>query len=374
MGTGLYIHVPFCLARCDFCAFSLQIFREDNAQRYVKALCREIQLHAEDDTLRGRSLGTVYFGGGTPTTLQPHQLCDILEKVKQHFRCDQELEVTVEAHPDTVTSDGLRLLVGSGFNRLSLGVQSLVETELSRVGRPTLLQGVGTAVTLARQAGFRNLNLDFIYGLPGQTTESWISTLDEALALEPTHLSCYALTVEERTKLDLDLRKGSTPAPDPVLQNAMEITAAQRLREAGFTRYEISNYARPGYACRHNLLYWEAGDYLGLGPSAQSFIQGRRFGNEEKLSTYARSLEEGRLAITEEESLTPEQQQREAIVFGLRLTKGIDRSLVAALTEEAWHQARRELLDHGLLEEGTDRIRLTDEGRRYADSVAVELL
>ncbi len=167
---------------------------------------------------------------------------------------------------------------------------------------------------------------------------------------------------------------GSTPAPDPVLQNAMEITAAQRLREAGFTRYEISNYARPGYTCRHNLLYWEAGDYLGLGPSAQSFIQGRRFGNEEKVSTYARSLEQSRLPITEEESLTPEQQQREAIVFGLRLTKGIDRSLVAALTEEAWHQARRELLDHGLLEEGTDRIRLTDEGRRYADSVAVELL
>lgn len=375
MSLGLYIHVPFCRSRCHFCAFYLEIYREDRAQDFLTALYQEVRVHAGQQTLGGRRPDTVYVGGGTPTALQPSELCEILSCVQAHFGLQPDAEMTVEAHPDTITFEGLVQLAKSGFNRISFGVQSLDENELVSIGRPSLPDMVYGAVALARQAGFTNINLDLMFGLPGQTLESWQSTLDEAIALDPSHLSCYALTVEEGTRLIVDIRRGDRTNPEDLLQNTMEEEAFTRLTAAGFDRYEISNYCRPGYACRHNKLYWEGGDYLGIGPSAQSYVGGNRFGSVEDLKTYQDLLANGRLPISDSERLSPEQQRREAIIFGLRLTEGIPRESVYGHEMDAdWKTKILQLLNEGWLEETGGRIRMTAAGRQFADSVAVDLL
>ena len=375
MSLGLYLHVPFCHTRCHFCAFAIQIHREDRVQRYLDALSSEIRLHAGQQSLAGRRLETVYFGGGTPTSLSAEQLTGILQNIRDSFGLTDAAEISVEAHPDTVTEEGLRHLAGAGFTRISFGVQSMDEGELLQIGRRTSGNRTQAAVHMAREAGFTNINLDLIYGVPGQTLDGWLATLDAVLSLEPAHLSCYALTVEEKTRLHLDVRRGDAVEPDAALQNDMEDATAQRLAAAGFTRYEISNYARPGHACRHNLLYWQGEDYLGLGPSAQSYLDGQRFGNVEHVDGYCQALKEGRSVITESELLTADQRQRERIVFGLRLIEGIDQALLRhEPPDRAWQQTLDQLTRRGLLEERAGRIRLTDAGRRYADSVAVELL
>lgn len=374
---GLYIHVPFCRSRCHFCAFYLQIYREDRAQNYLTALFQEIRLHAEQQTLGGCRLDTVYFGGGTPTALQPSELCEMLSSVQVHFGLQPDAEMTVEAHPDTITIEGLTQLAKAGFNRISFGVQSLDENELVSIGRPSVPNRIYGAVALARQAGFTNINLDLMFGLPGQTLESWQSTLDQAIALHPSHLSCYALTVEEGTRLMIDIQRGDRTNPEDLLQNAMEEEAFNELTVAGFDRYEISNYCRRGYACRHNTLYWKGGDYLGIGPSAQSYVGGHRFGNLEDLTAYQDRLTSGRLPTSDSERLSPEQQRRETIVFGLRLTEGIPSESVHGYKhemDEEWKAKMVQLLNDGWLEETGGRIKMTATGRRFADSVAVDLL
>jgi len=372
---GLYIHVPFCRSRCHFCAFYLQIYREDRAHDYLTALFREIRLHAEQQTLGGHRLNTVYIGGGTPTALDPSELSDILDSVQSHFGLQADAEITVEAHPDTVTVEGLTQLAQAGFNRISFGVQSLNEGELAGMGRTSLSDRTSKAVALARDAGFTNINLDVIFGLLGQTLESWQSTLAQVIALDPTHLSCYALTVEEGTRLLIDIRRGDCTTPEDALQNAMEDDAVKQLTAAGFDRYEISNYCRPEYGCRHNKLYWESGEYLGVGPSAQSYVGGARFGNVADLKAYQQLLADGCLPIAEREQLDPEQRHREALIFGLRLIEGIPSEFIHAHKLDGDCQAKIvQLLNDGWLEDTGGRVKLTATGRRFADSIAVELL
>jgi oxygen-independent coproporphyrinogen-3 oxidase len=375
MSVGLYLHVPFCRTRCHFCAFTLQMHREDRVERYLHALSNEMRLHAGQRSLAGRRLDTVYFGGGTPTSLSPAQLLRILEQVRDTFEVGNAAEISVEAHPDTVTEGGLRQLAGAGFTRISFGAQSMDDRELLQIGRRTSGSRTEAAVGAARAAGFDNISLDLIYGVPGQTLDGWLATLEAVLSLEPAHVSCYALTVEEKTRLHIDVRRGDAAEPDAALQNEMEDAAARRLAQAGFARYEISNYARHGHACRHNLLYWQGHDYLGLGPGAQSYLDGRRFGNVESVEDYTRTLEEKRLPIAESEILDDARRRRERIVFGLRLTEGVDKTLLRhEPPDRAWRQTLDQLTRRGLLEERAGRIRLTDEGRRFADSVAVELI
>jgi len=375
MPLGLYIHVPFCRSRCHFCAFYLEIYRDDRAQSFLTALSREMQLHVAQQPLGGRRLDSVYFGGGTPTALRTEDLCDILSGVRTNFGLTRDAEITIEAHPDTVAVEGLRALSAAGFNRISFGVQSLDEKELTQIGRPVLSDTTHKAVASARQAGFTNINLDLMYGLPGQTLDSWLGTVDHALALEPTHLSCYALTVENNTRLIVDIRRGTRDNPEELLQNAMEDEAARHLAGAGFHHYEISNYSRPGYTCRHNRLYWENGEYLGMGPSAQSYLAGDRFGNIDDLDAYEDRLANGVLPIVDRESLGAERRRREAVVFGLRLIDGVPTASLPIHEEQRdWTEKVTRLIDDGYLETAGDRVKLTATGRRFADSIAVDLL
>ena len=368
---GLYVHIPFCRQRCHFCAFYLEVARAERIQSFCTALAQEIDLSRQEGLGGRRPLRSIYFGGGTPTALRAAQLASLLRLIQTAWPTESSVEITVEAHPSTVTRTDLSLLADAGFNRISFGAESMNEQDFAPIGRPGQVKDTEAAVEAAHTAGFSNINLDLMYGLPGQSLASWTETVQSLLALEPTHVSCYALTIEDGTTLARDIAKNLVPRPDESLQIDMESAAETILNEAGFNRYEISNYAKPGFSCRHNLLYWTDGDYLGLGPSAQSYVNGIRFGTVADLTTYVDMLNAGRRPIVERVGLSDTEQQRDALVFGLRLVEGVPRHLVRPDMPE--YQALVRLSSRGLVECSEDHIRLTTLGRRYADSVAQEL-
>ncbi len=368
---GLYIHVPLCRQRCHFCAFYLEIATPTRIEAFLSALERELTLYHQQNLLDGRALQSIYFGGGTPTVIPALQLAALLDRIRNTYSVTPDVEVTVEAHPSTVTLSDLMILAEAGFNRISLGAESMAPQDFIPIGRPGTITETEQAVVHARTAGFSNINLDLMYGLPGQSLASWTATVQSLLRLNPTHISCYALTIEDHTKLANDIAKRLVPAPDEALQIEMEEAAETVLASAGFTRYEISNYAGPGYACRHNLLYWTDDDYLGLGPSAQSYVAGCRFGNIAHLDTYANLLEKDQLPVADRLSLSLEEQQRDALIFGLRLVNGVPSNI--ALEEAGQQNILTELTARGLIVNEDDRIRLTPLGRRFADSVSSEL-
>ncbi|MFO0730407.1 MAG: radical SAM family heme chaperone HemW [Nitrospiraceae bacterium] len=371
---GLYIHIPFCHQRCHFCAFYLEIHQPRLTERFLSALLSEMDHYQTSRPFAGHPLDSLYFGGGTPPTLSSEQLATLIRAVRARFGLQQGAEITVEAHPAGASAESLARLLAAGVNRVSFGAESMDPRELQRVGRPGSPLETAQAVGLARAAGFHNICLDLMYGLPGQTLHSWSRSLEAILHLAPTHVSCYALTIEEGTHLQASIRRGSVPAPDEGLQNDMEERAEQVLTEAGYVRYEISNYARPGYASRHNLLYWTNGRYLGLGPSAQSYVGSRRFGNVADLDQYMARLEAGALPVTEDETLSEQQVTAEQVMFGLRLCEGLPMGEL----EPALPARLRDQLDHlrreALLERHDSRLRLTPLGRTHFDTVAVSLL
>ena len=371
---GLYLHIPFCRQRCDFCAFYLEIHRDGRAETYVQSLIHEIGLWAQQHGAAGRPVQSVYFGGGTPTVLSSTQLIAILSEIRTHFALASDCEITVEAHPSTVSEQYLVQLLQAGVTRMSFGAESMEDSDLTRIGRPGAVRESVVAVTQARAAGFTNINLDLMYGLPSQSLESWQRTLAHCLTLAPSHLSCYALTVEEDTRLASNIQRRRSPAPDEGLQIEMDEAAQRMLGDAGYVRYEVSNYAKPQHACRHNLLYWTNGDYLGLGPSAQSYLDGTRFGNVADLAAYDASLAANRLPIEDCTRLSEEEQLRDAVIFGLRLIQGIPTHSLHQHAANYGHTAiTAQLLAQQLIEEDGECSRLSARGRLQADTIAGEL-
>ena len=371
---GLYLHIPFCRQRCDFCAFYLEIHRADRAETFVRSLTHEIALSSQQHVEAGRPIQSVYLGGGTPTVLPVAQLNAILSEIQKHFSLASDCEITVEAHPSTISEQDLGQLCQAGVTRMSFGAESMEEEDLTRIGRPGAVSETVTAVARARTTGFTNINLDLMYGLPGQSLDSWQRTVAHCLSLRPTHLSCYALTVEQNTKLASNIQRERSPAPDEGLQIDMDEATQRMLVDAGYERYEISNYAKPGYACRHNLLYWTNGEYLGFGPSAQSYLGGARFGNVADLDAYNRSLTEGFLPIEERIELSNEEQLRDSVIFGLRLTQGIPSHSLHQHALNYGHSAlTAQLLAQELIEQEGERSKLSAKGRLQADTIAEKL-
>ena len=370
---GVYIHIPFCRQRCDFCAFYLEIYREGRAETFVRSLIHEIELSAHQ-VAADRPIQSVYFGGGTPTVLASTQLIAILAEIRTHLALASDCEITVEAHPSTTSEQDLARLLQAMVTRMSFGAESMEDSDLTRIGRPGTVRETITAVTQARAAGFTNINLDLMYGLPGQNLEGWQRTLAHCLTLAPTHLSCYALTVEQDTKLASNIQHQRSSAPDEGLQIEMDEAAQRMLGDAGYERYEVSNYAQPGYACRHNLLYWTNGQYLGLGPSAQSYLDGTRFGNVADLAAYDTSLAANRLPIEDRTRLSEEEQLRDAVIFGLRLIRGIPTDRLHQHAANYGHTAiTTQLLAQQLIEEDGERSRLSARGLLQADTIAEQL-
>ena len=372
---GIYVHVPFCRVRCRFCAFYMEGLREDRVQAFMDGLAHELRLYARDLGLRKMPVYTIYFGGGTPTTLASRQLARILNDIRYWFAVEDDAEVSIEAHPGTISPDGLGILRQAGFTRLSVGAQSFDQDELRDLGGRAFGAEVRQAISWARSAGFTNISLDLMYGFPGQSMESWQRTLDEALSLSPAHLSCYAYTLEEGSPFHREIMRGKGSAPDQELQLVLENEAVDRLVAAGFERYEISNYCRAGHECRHNMRYWHVLPYLGLGPSAQSSLGHARFGNMADLEGYADSLKRGSLPLDELGRLSSDQIDRERVIWGLRMLSGVPVRMKATEQKTALLQTIRQLGEQGLLQvEKQGRVRLTDLGMRFVDTVAVALL
>lgn len=373
-GLGVYVHVPFCARRCSFCAFYLVIQEEHRIRQFVEDVIREIGFWGTREDVSGFKISTVYFGGGTPTTLAPEFLSRILHAVSGCWEMGPDLEITVESTPELLNSDYAQALRQLGVSRLSIGVQSFDPRERQTLGMDPPATAVWKAVREARGAGLENINLDLIYGIPGQSIESWKKSMDQALALEPTHLSCYALALETGTRLYHQWRRGAIHEIDQDVEMNFQSVTEERLGEAGFARYEISNWSKPGHVCRHNLRYWQGQDYLGLGPSAQSYLQGGRWGNVPDVLEYSQRLAHGEFPIQGREILPIDQQRKERVIFGLRKTEGVPLQWVHDIEHDVvWVQTIERLLEQQYLSQCADRYCLTAKGRQYADSVGLEL-
>ena len=318
----LYIHVPFCRKKCRYCAFASGPFSRARMQTYVDLLLQEIALRGRgsDDTL----VETVYFGGGTPSLVPADDLARILERITSLFNVASDAEITLEANPDSANDPQyLTSIRALGINRLSLGVQSLHAGQLALLGRIHSPDQALQTFAAARRAGFTNISLDFIWGIPGQTTENWLEQAEQAAALGPEHLSCYGLSVEPHTPLENDVNHHGLILPDDDEQARMFLEGSALLASHGYHHYEISSYARTGHESRHNRGYWQGREYLGLGPAAVSTRAGKRWQNPSNLTGYEAALSTHTLDA-HAETLSPENLQNEHIMLSLRTSAGLD--------------------------------------------------
>ena len=318
---GLYLHIPFCRSKCDYCDFYSLAGQDDRMNDYQKALLQQI-LDTAPRTKK-QVVNSVYIGGGTPTWYGEKRLLEVIGAVKKRFTLSRDVEFTLEANPDSVDEKMLKRLRRAGVNRLSIGMQSVCDKELAAVHRPHTFKQVELAVKAARDAKIKNLNLDLIYGLPGQTEHSWRASVEAALALEPEHLSCYGLTVEEGTPLARRVAEGEQ-LPDDDQQAQRYLWTVKRLAQAGFAQYEVSNFSKTGCQSRHNLKYWMGRPYVGLGAAAHSDFGGCRYSFVRDLEGYIRGvLGDGKL-VDEMDQIPRRERGSEYLMLRLRTTHGIE--------------------------------------------------
>ena len=377
---GIYIHVPFCARKCEYCAFYSHAPNGEQVDRYVASLIREVEI-----TANGTKPRTVFFGGGTPSLLTVSQWRRILEAM-EGFGLLGAPEWTVECNPATISREKARLLRTFGVNRISVGVQSLDEALLDRLGRIHSRDAVFRSFDLLRSAGFDNINVDLMFAIPGQSLETWRQTLTEATALQSEHLSCYEVIYEEDTPLFAQLHAGQFSEDENLACDMYEELLEFAARH-GFEQYEVANFARrasgsreeiPERACRHNVNYWRGGSFHGLGPSATGYIDGVRAKNWSNTVIYCEQLERGRRPVEWSEKLSPVARAGETAAFGLRMKTGWPFAVFEETTgfdlRGEWKQEMEDAETKGLATVSEDRFRLTPLGLRFADAVAEEFL
>lgn len=371
---SLYIHVPFCAKKCAYCDFASFPDRKTDWGRYFDEILTEIRLWSQNtDLSRIYHICTVFIGGGTPTLVDAEYIEAVLGACRSIAPFEDGAEITVEGNPGTLTPDRLAAYRRAGVNRLSLGAQSFDDGLLRSLGRIHTARQIEAAVRMAREAGLENINLDLMYALPGQGMGQWRDTLDAAVALGVEHISAYSLIVEPGTPMAARVASGAATVPDDDAVNAMQREAISRLGAAGYGRYEISNYAKPGRECRHNLVYWNRGDYLGLGCAAHSLLDGCRFHNPDSLDAYlsgVRRQDEARLSLRDE--------MDETLMLSTRTARGLDMAAwersFGVPFERGRGAALRRLEEGGLIELGGGCMRLTARGMEVQDAVVLELL
>jgi oxygen-independent coproporphyrinogen-3 oxidase len=370
---AIYAHVPFCQTICGYCDFYSTLLEPGATGPLVDALLGELE---QQRAALAERVETIFVGGGTPTALPPGELARLLEALRALAAPDAEF--TVEANPATVTESIAAVLAAAGVNRVSIGAQSFATGELRVLDRIHRPPQVRQTVERCRDAGVRQINLDLIFGIPGQTLEAWRANLEAALELRPDHLSCYGLTYEPGTPLHAQLEAGRVRRVDPELESAMFTATIERLAGAGFEHYEISNFARAGARCRHNLVYWRNEPCLGIGPSAAGYVGGERYRNIPDTAAYVRALREGRSPRVEQERLAPDRRARETAMVMLRLIEGIDRARFTAACGvdplEFFADAIAKHRELGFVEANERSIRLTRAGLLVADSVIADFL
>lgn len=373
----LYVHVPFCRSRCPYCAFYFVVGRREARDPYVAAVEGEIVAAAADPRFAGRPVGSVYFGGGTPSLLAPAAIDGILRTVAGTFRLEPDAEVSLEANPDGLTADALRGLRDAGVKRITLGWQSLRADDLRGLGRTHRPDDAARSLEAAREAGFDRIGVDLMFGLPGRTPEDWREDLARVAALAPDHVSAYELTVEEGTRYFRRREAGRLTLPDDDARADMFEATDGILERAGIRRYEISNFARPGAECRHNSAGWRGGDLLGVGASAASHVANVRWTNVADLDEYLARRRDDRPTAEAPEILDGETWAAEDLYLGLRLVDGLDADARLDRVPGGAPRLRAVLADaerRGLLERAGAGARLTRRGRLLADEVFAELL
>ncbi|MBI5251404.1 MAG: radical SAM family heme chaperone HemW [Desulfomonile tiedjei] len=373
--VGLYIHVPFCKARCSYCGFVSNIHSLDLEERYLRSVAAEIGLRAGDHMAGGAALScdTIYFGGGTASLLPPDKVLRVIETCKTWFEISDHPEITIEINPGTVDRSCLSQFIHAGVNRVSLGVQSLVNAELAAMGRLHDSSQALSAYRDLRQAGFDNVSVDLIAGFPGQTVESVRHSLRLILELRPEHLSVYLLEIKSGTRLAAMMAAGAVPPQDEDMVADMYDEICEITVNAGYEQYEISNFAVPGRFSRHNMKYWTDQVYIGFGPGAHGMTGRHRYANMESLDLYEQALDKGFLPVETVTEMTPEMRFKDALIMGLRLVKGIDLDLIArryGVDARAFVlETIGDLQSFGLFEIRKNTLRLTAKGRLLSNVV-----
>jgi oxygen-independent coproporphyrinogen-3 oxidase len=377
MQLSIYIHIPFCKSKCSYCDF-YSVTDAEAIDRYLAALNREMQVHKSDSRLDGAQVETIYLGGGTPSLLNAAQISRILDDLSSAFPIVEDAEITIECNPDDLDQQRVEGYVEVGVNRMSLGVQSMHDSELNSLGRRHGVAEVVHAVELFDRAGLENFSIDLIYGVPGQSLDSWMESVSKALSLQPKHVSMYCLTAEAGTPLYESIRRGEIDLPSDEAVREMYLTGVDALESHDLKQYEISNFAADGHHSRHNCAYWTGKPYLGLGPSASSYIHPQRWKNILGLDAYLKGIEQSQRGVTDIEIIDPETARCEYLMLSLRLNSGVD---LAEYGERFGHDLlceRETLIGHytgsGLAELAQNRLCLTKEGMFVSDEIIRSLM
>ncbi len=379
-GFGIYIHWPFCRSKCPYCDFNSHVRESVDQLRWRKALLAELDHYA--GLTAGRRLDSVFFGGGTPSLMPPATVAALIERIAHHWPNSSELEITLEANPTSVEAANFAALADAGVNRVSLGLQALDDRALKFLGR-THSAGEGLAALDIARNHFSRFSFDLIYARPHQTTQDWVAELDRALGLAGEHISVYQLTIEANTAFEGAYRRGEFTLPDEERAAELYETTQERLARAGLPAYEISNHARPGAECRHNLVYWQGGDYLGIGPGAHGRLtrDGQRHVTRQHRAPEAwlAAVEAGGHATREDRALSPAERQEELLLMGLRLSRGISRgrfrqALGCEIEEAIAPSGMAPLIDGGFLELDEEGLRATPAGLQRLNAVLAALV
>lgn len=373
---GLYIHIPFCKSKCYYCDFNSFAGREELTGPYFEALGDEIRYYS--GRLKNCKIKTIFIGGGTPSLVEARHIYEILNSCRQHFNLEESVEISIETNPGTLTYEKLMMYKASGINRLSIGLQAWQDRLLQELGRIHRMDEFIENYNLAKKVGFKNINVDLIFGLPGQRMNDWIESVVNVPKLGATHISCYSLKIEDDTVFGNRLAEGELIPADDELDREMYYFAIDKLSKLGFHHYEISNFAKPGYECRHNLTYWRAEEYLGVGAGAHSYLEGKRFNNICKIEDYISFILNQELPVENVELIDKKDAMSEFLILGLRLIDGISMSEFKSRFDEdifnIFGNEINKLLRKQLIEQDGDRLKLTETGLDVANKVFVEFL
>ena len=373
---GLYVHIPFCVKKCEYCDFLSWSAGEEEREQYVNALLTEIESYR--DFAKEYRVSTIFVGGGTPSVLLPKQMEQVLQKIYEVFELEKRPEITVEVNPGTVDEEKLQCYKKNGVNRLSMGLQSVKDEKLRLLGRIHTYQEFVESYELARKVGFDNISIDLISSVPGQTLQEWKEELETAAAQNPEHISVYQLIIEEGTPFYEKYEAHPELLPDEETSREIYLWTGKFLKEAGYEQYEISNYAKPGKESKHNLKYWERGDYLGLGLGAASMVRNIRMSNTKDMKTYLERCDKPKTMREDVQFLEEPRQMEEFMFLGLRKTRGVSkkefRRIFGREMDMVYEKALHKCLENGMLLEHKDRIFLSEEGTLLSNMVLSEFL
>ncbi len=373
---GLYVHIPFCVKKCGYCDFLSWCGTSEEKETYVQALLKEIESYRE--FARGYRVSTVFVGGGTPSVLEAGQMEGVLGNIQEVFELEKKPEITLEMNPGTVTEEKLQCYKENGVNRLSIGLQSVKNEKLEVLGRIHSYEEFLESYELARKAGFTNISVDLISSIPGQKLEEWKEELAVLSALSPEHISVYQLIIEAETPFYEKYAEHEELLPDEEESREIYLWTGSFLKEQGYEQYEISNYAKPGKESRHNLKYWERGDYLGLGLGAASMVRNIRMSNTKDMKTYLERCGQPKTMREDVQFLEEARQMEEFMFLGLRKTRGVSRKefrrIFGQEMDMVYEKALHKCLENGMLKEHKDRVYLSEEGVLLSNAVLSEFL